>query len=338
MNRLATVVTAFALLMVPAADAIATTFKIATITPDGTQWMTRMRAAGDDIKQRTQGRVQFKFYPGGVMGNDDAMLRKIRAGQLHGGMLSVGGLDLIYQNASILSLPLLFDSYAEVDYVRARIDPLIQQGLEKNGFVSFGLADGGFALLFASAPVRGIDDVRGRKVWVPPNDPISKSVFDTVGLAPVTLPLADVMTGLQTGMIDTVAVSPVGAIALQWYTRLKYVTDTPLLYLYGALVLEQRAFNKLTAADQAVVREVLTDVFKEFDRKNRADDADARAALKREGIEFVAVSPENQARWEAAARGARERLAKSGVFTPSVFEVLQGNLTEYRQKAKTGAR
>jgi TRAP-type C4-dicarboxylate transport system substrate-binding protein len=336
--RLATVVSALGLLIGVSSDAAAATFKIATVTPDGTQWMARMRSAADDIKQRTQGRVQFKFYPGGVMGNDDAVLRKIRAGQLQGGMLSVGGLDLIYQNASILSLPLLFESYAEVDYVRARVDPLIQQGLEKNGFVSFGLADGGFALLFASAPVRGIDDVRGRKVWIPPNDPISKSVFDTVGLSPVTLPLADVMTGLQTGMIDTVAVSPVAAIALQWYTRLKYVTDTPLLYLYGALVLEQRAFNKLSAADQAIVRETMTAVFREFDRQNRTDDAGARAALKREGIAFVSVTPQNLAQWEAAARDARERLAKGGVFAEAVFDVLQGHLAEYRQKTKASVR
>lgn len=316
----------------------ATTFKIATVSPDGTPWMTRIRAAAEEVAARTEKRVQFRFYPGGVMGTDDAVLRKIRAGQLQGGMVAGGSLDAIYADSQIYSLPLVFSSFEEVDYVRARMDPIIQQGLERNGFVSFGLADGGFAHLFASAPVRGIDDVRGRKVWLPPNDPIARAVFDVVGLSPVTLPLSDVMTGLQTGMIDTLAVSPVGAVALQWYTRLKYVTDTPLLYTYGTMIIERRAFEKLTPADQAVVREVMGRALQDIDRQNRADQTGAREALKRQGIEFVAVAPDKLAQWQDAARQARERLAASGVYSRQMWDMLQGHLAEFRQKRPAGTR
>lgn len=316
----------------------ATTFKIATVSPDGTPWMARIRAAAEEVAARTDKRVQFRFYPGGVMGTDEAVLRKIRAGQLQGGMVAGGSLDSIYADSQIYSLPLVFGSFEEVDYVRARMDALIQQGLENNGFVSFGLADGGFAHLFATAPVRGIDDVRGRKVWLPPNDPIARAVFDVVGLSPVTLPLADVMTGLQTGMIDTLAVSPVGAVALQWHTRLKYVTDTPLLYTYGTMIIERRAFDKLTPADQAVVREVMGRALRDIDRQNRADQAGAREALKRQGIEFVAVAPDKLAQWQDAAREARERLAASGVYSRQMWDMLQGYLAEFRQKRPVATR
>jgi TRAP-type C4-dicarboxylate transport system substrate-binding protein len=338
MRKLAGFLLTLTLLAGPAAALAATTFKIATVAPDGTQWMTRMRAAAEQVAARTQGRVQFKFYPGGVMGNDDAVLRKIRAGQLHGGMLAGGSLDAIYADSQIYSLPLVFNSFAEVDYVRTRMDPLIQQGLERNGFVSFGLADGGFAHLFASQPVRGLDDVKGRKVWLPPNDPIARAVFDTVGLSPVTLPLSDVMTGLQTGMIDTVAISPVGAVALQWYTRLKYVTDTPLLYIFGTLIIERRAFEKLAPADQAAVRELLSEAMRDIDRHNRADQSGAREALRRQGIEFVAVAPEKLVQWQEAARQARERLAASGVYSKPMWDTLQGHLTAYRRQASGATR
>jgi TRAP-type C4-dicarboxylate transport system substrate-binding protein len=314
------------------ADASAATLKIATLSPDGTSWMVRMRAAAETIAKRTDGRVQFKFYPGGVMGSDDAVLRKIRAGQLQGGMLSTGGLDGIYRDASVYSLPLLFRSFDEVDYVRARMDAVIAAGLEKNGFVSFGLADGGFVYMFSSAAVRGIDDAKGRKVWVPTNDAVSRVIFDAAGISPVALPLADVMTGLQTGMIDTVPVSPVAAVALQWYTRLKFVTDTPLLYIYGSLIVDRRAFDKLAPADQAVVREIMGQAFKEIDRQNRVDHLGARDALKREGIEFVTVTPEQVAQWEKVADTARERLARAGIFTESVFKILQDHLADYRRK------
>jgi TRAP-type C4-dicarboxylate transport system substrate-binding protein len=338
MSKLAGILIGLVAALGSATGAAATTFKIATVSPDGTQWMTRIRAAADEVANRTDKRVQFRFYPGGVMGTDDAVLRKIRAGQLQGGMLAGGSLDAIYADSQIYSLPLVFRSFDEVDYVRARMDSIIQQGLERNGFVSFGLADGGFAHVFASQPVRGIDDVRGRKVWLPPNDPIARAVFDVVGLSPVTLPLSDVMTGLQTGMIDTLAVSPVGAVALQWYTKLKYATDTPLLYTYGTMIIERRAFEKLAPADQAVVREVMGKAFKDIDRQNRADQAGAREALRRQGVEFVAVAPDKLAQWQEAARQARERLAASGVYSKQMWDTLQGHLDEFRRASPGGKR
>jgi TRAP-type C4-dicarboxylate transport system substrate-binding protein len=314
------------------ATAAPTTFKVATIAPDGTYWMTRMRAAAEEVVTRTQGRVQFKFYPGGVMGNDEAVLRKIRAGQLQGGMLTGGGLGGVYPDSQIYSLPLLFNSFAEVDYVRARMDALLLQGLEKNGFVGFGIGDGGFALVFATAPVRSVDDMKGRKVWIPPNDPITRAMFEAAGLSPVVLPLSDVVTGLQSGMIDTVGSSPVGAVALQWYTKLKFVTDTPLLYLYGIVVVDRRTFSKLSPVDQATVREVMGKAMKEMDVKNRADDRGARDALRREGLEFVAVTPQGLANWRDVARRARENLARGGAYSDAMYKTLQGHLNDFRGK------
>lgn len=333
MTRMPGYVVAICLLLAgSAASAATTTFKVATIAPDGTYWMTRMRAAGDEVTSRTQGRVQFKFYPGGVMGNDEAVLRKIRAGQLQGGMLTGGGLSGVYPDMQIYSLPLLFHSFAEVDYVRARMDALLLQGLEKAGFVGFGIGDGGFALVFSTDPVRSVDDMKGRKVWVPPNDPISRAMFESAGLSPVVLPLADVTTGLQSGMIDTVGASPVGAVALQWYTKLKFVTDTPLLYLYGVVVVDKRTFSRLSPADQSIVRETMAKALKEMDGKNRADDRGAREALRREGLEFVAITPQGMIHWKDVARRARENLARSGAYSDSMFKTLQGHLSELRGK------
>jgi TRAP-type C4-dicarboxylate transport system substrate-binding protein len=316
------------------AVAATTTFKVATIVPDGTYWMTRIRAAADEVASRTEGRVQFKFYPGGVMGNDEAVLRKIRAGQLHGGMLTGGSLGAVYPDTQIYSLPLLFNSFAEVDYVRARMDALILQGLEKNGFIGFGIGDGGFALVFATDPVRSVDDMKGRKVWIPPNDPITRAMFEAAGLSPVMLPLSDVMTGLQSGMIDTMGSSPVGAVALQWYTKLKYATDTPLLYLYGIVVVDKRTFSRLNSADQALVREIMGKAMKDMDVKNRADDRGARDALRHEGLEFVAISPQGLAQWKDVARKARENLARSGAYSEAMLKTLQGHLNDFRGKQK----
>lgn len=309
----------------------ALTLKIATISPDGTTWMKEMRRGADEIKQRTNGRVKFRFYPGGVMGSDKHVLRKIRIGQLHGGALTGGGLEEIYGDSQIYSLPFAFRSQAEVDYVRERMDESLIRGLYQRGFVSFGMAEGGFAYLMANQPIHNRDELKEHKVWVPEGDRISRLVFEEADISPVPLPLPDVLTGLQTGLIDTVGTSPIGAIALQWHTRVKYVTDAPLMYLYGILIVSRKAFDRIAAEDQLIVKSVMRDVFKRLNRLNREENRQARQALLAQGIKFVTPSENNQQQWEGVMQTAMQRMNGSSIISPEVMETLQRYLNDYRR-------
>lgn len=325
-----TLTAAFAVLF--ALQAEATTFKIATLAPDGTNWMKEMRAGAKEIKERTGGRVDFRFYPGGIMGNDKSVLRKIRVGQLHGGAITGGGLAEILPEAQVYNLPFLFRDFAEVDYVRSKMDPVLLESLKKKGYISFGISEGGFAYLMSSAPITGVDDLEGHKVWVPEGDQISRTAFEATGVSPISLPLTDVLTGLQTGLIDTVASTPTGAIALQWHTRVKYLTDTPLMYIYGTLVLKRRTFEKLSKSDQKIVHEVMTRHFQSLNELNRKDNQSAREALKSQGIEFVRSEPQEIARWQEVVGKAIEKLIQDRLFDPSIHKQLQQHLTTYRQQ------
>lgn len=317
------------LLVVLPVPAMAVTLKIASAAPDGTAWMEAFRKGGEEVKQRTAGRVEFRFYPGGVMGNDKSVLRKIRVGQLHGGAITGGGLAEIYPDAQIYSLPFIFNSLDEVDYVREKMDPLIMQGLEKEGFVGFGISDGGFAYLMSNQPVQAVDELKPLKVWVPEGDVISHTAFQAVGVHPVSLPLTDVLTGLQTGLIDTVAASAVGAIALQWHTRVKYLTDTPLIYIYGSLVVSNKAFNQLLPQDQAVVREVFGGVMQRLNTQSRQDDRRAREVLQQQGIELVALK-HNGDGWHAVVEKTTKQLTERKVFSQEMLDTLQGHIDAYR--------
>jgi TRAP-type C4-dicarboxylate transport system substrate-binding protein len=312
----------------------ATTFKIASIAPDGTSWMTEMRKGAEEIKARTEGRVEFRFYPGGIMGNDKSVLRKIRVGQLHGGALTGGGLAEIYPEADVYSVPFLFRNYGEVDAVRAQIDPLLLEGVKEQGYISFGISEGGFAYLMSTSPIAGIDDLAGHKVWVPEGDEISRAAFEASNVSPVSLPLTDVLTGLQTGLIDTVAGSAIGAIALQWHTRVKYLTDAPLAYLYGTMVLKRRAFEKLSEADQQVVSEVMSGVFKRLNAQNRKDDGSALEALRSQGIEFIQPNPEETERWRRSVDGAMNKLLEQGLFDAAILRRIEALLAERRQTSQ----
>lgn len=301
-------------------------FKIATLSPDGTSWMKMMREGASQIKQQTEGRVVFKFYPGGVMGNDENVLRKMRIGQLHGGAITVGSLAAIDPDISIYGLPFLFSSLEQVDRVRAGMDEELLRGLEKKGYVSFGLAEGGFSYMMSDAPLRTVDDVRKQKVWIPSGNKVGEVVFSEAGISPVTLPLSDVMTGLQTGLIDTVITSPIGALALQWHTRIKYVIDVPLTYYSALLVLSEKAFKRIRPQDQKIVRQVMGEVFKKIDARNREDNIAARKALINQGIEFVALQPEALRAWRQIGDRAMHKLEKQNNYSKSVYDSLMKHL------------
>ncbi|HEX6928403.1 MAG TPA: TRAP transporter substrate-binding protein DctP, partial [Gammaproteobacteria bacterium] len=233
MRHIAFAFIAVSLMLALPAEAAQTTFKIATLAPDGSSWMNEMRAAAETIEARTDGRVTFRFYPGGVMGNDRSVLRKMRIGQLQGAAFTGGGLAGVYPDIQVFGLPFLFRNLEEVDYLRKKLDPVLQKGLEDAGFVNFGFAEGGFAKIMSTVPIRTTEDLKNEKAWVPDSDIISYRVMSALGVSPVKMPITDVLTGLQTGLISVVGSSPLGAIAFQWHTRVKYMTDEPLIYLIG---------------------------------------------------------------------------------------------------------
>ncbi|MEW8354341.1 MAG: TRAP transporter substrate-binding protein DctP [Candidatus Thiodiazotropha sp.] len=326
-------ITLLSLLLLSPLSQAGTTLKIATLAPDGTSWMKEMRAAAKQIQQQTEGRVRIKFYPGGVMGNDNSVLRKIRVGQLHGGAITGGGLSAIYRDAQLYTLPFQFRNLQEVDAVRQVMDPLIIAGLKNEGYVSFGLSEGGFAYLLSNRPVKTTKNMRELKIWIPEGDEINANMFQALGISPVPLPLTDVLTGLQTGLIDTIASAPVGAIALQWHTRVNYLTQVPLAYLYATLVLTETAFNKLQKPDRSVVREILGATFDRIDRQNRMDNEKALAALQKQGIEFVSPSADQQQAWEQHANTTLNKLSEEKLFSKAMFSRMQTLVQQYRKVA-----
>lgn len=315
----------------------AMTLKIATLAPDGNNWMNQMRAGAAEVEKRTQGRVTFKFYPGGVMGSDKSVMRKIRVGQLHGGAVTSGVLADIYPDGQIYSFPLLFENYDEINHVRARFDAQLIKNLEKKGFIAFGLSDGGLVYLMTNEPVRAIDDLRNKKIWVPEGDEITRAVFLDMGITPIQLPVSDVYTGLQTGLIDTVGISPIGALAFQWHTKTKYLTDNPLMYLSGVLVVSKKAFSKLQSGDQSIVREVFSDVFASLNQQNQKDNIAARKALQNNGIQFVKLKPGEWGKLNQHVLSATSRLKGKGEFSPGLLQSIKTFRDDYRSKHRTAA-
>lgn len=313
----------------------ATTFKIATLSPDGTAWMKAMRAAAAEVNEVTEGRVKFKFYPGSIMGNDQTVLRKMRLGQLQGAALTAGSLTSAYTDVQLYNLPMVFRDLHEVDYVRERLDARLIAGLSANGYEALGFAEVGFAYAMSSVQATSVADARGLKVWVPDGDPGTQRTAEAFGIAPIPLTIADVLAGLQTGLINAVTVPPVGAVALQWHTQLDYVLDVPLLYVFGTVVLSSSSFSELSAADQETVRRLIGGALAGIDTQSRADHESALAALQQQGLKLVRPEGDEFAEWQSTADAASARMLEKGVVTQSGFDELNGYLREYRNGAAT---
>lgn len=318
-------------------DAQTNTLKIATLAPEGSSWMDQMKAGADKISERTAGRVKIKFYGGGVMGNDKKVMRKIRNGQLHGGAFTAGSLVDRFAGLNLYGLPMMFSNLQEVDVARARFDSYIKDGLEQAGMVSFGLASGGFAQIMSNVPVRSVDDLKGKRVWVPEGDKISYAAMERFGLSPVTLPVTDVLTGLQTGLVDVIGSSAIGALVLQWHTKVTHVSTLPVSYLFGLLAIESTYFNALSSADQQVVREVFENVYAKLEVQNNIDNASALQALKSSGLTFVDPEPGFAAKLKGEARELWYELAKTPDVPLAPLQEMEALLEDYRSSTATAA-
>jgi TRAP-type transport system periplasmic protein len=307
-------------------------FKIGTLSPEGSIWMKTMREGADLVANETENRVQFKFYPSGVMGSDQAVLRKIKIGQLHGGAVVAGSLSHIYPDLMIYGLPFIFESFEEVDYVRERMDPILMEGLNKNGFVTFGIAEGGFVYVMSDSPIRTVSDLFNKKIWIPDNDFISLEMVRSFGITPITLSIGEVRTGLQTGLINTIGSSPIGALALQWHTKVSYIMDVPMMYVHAAMVLDKKAFSRLSIQDQETVHDIMGKTFIKIEQYNRQDNIGAIDALRNQGIEFVHLSEDSIRQWQKAVSDVPDRLIEKDQISSDIYQTLKEHLADYRSQ------
>lgn len=318
-------------LMLLALSAAAMELRISTLFPDGTAEVRALREASAEISERTEGRVSLRLFPGGAMGDDQAVDRRIRTGQLHGSLVQTGAIAPRYRDIQILNAPFLFDDYDEVSHVRAALEPDLIEGLRAQGMHSFGFIDGGFAYVMGRQPVRTVEDLQRRRLWLPANDNFSLQVARSFGVSPIVLNISDVLTSLQTGAIDTIIAPPAAALTLQWFTRVDTITDTPLIYTFALVYIDDRYFSRLSPDDQAVVTEVLTRTSHTLDERNRSNNHNAFEALLNQGLERIELTSDERAAIRDKAEQANRVLVREGEFSAQWLDRLLAALEDYRQ-------
>lgn len=307
--------------------------KLATIAPDGSGWMERMRATADRIEERSDGAVSLRFYPGGVMGDAEAVLRRMRLGQLHGGAFTLGELASVAPAANLYSMPFIFRDVGEVRALRETFDPLVLEALAEGGIVAPGISLGGFAYLFSDRDMPTDDPEAmnsGFRVWVPAGDRLSQRTLEEAGATPVPLPLAEVYTALQTGAVNTFASTPSATIILQWHTRAEAMLDMPLLMTAGTIGLDRRTVERLPEADRTILLEELGETLRRIEADNFEDNAEAREALRSRGVEILQPGESLVAFWHELAHRIRDRAVEEGRFELPHLDRLESELERMR--------
>ena len=268
--------------------------KIATLAPDGTTWMNVMKELAKDIASKTGGEVKLHFYSGGVMGDEGDVIRKMRFGQLHGGGFTGRGLGEIVPEERVIELPFLFTSYNEVDCVQQKLHSRLSRDFEKKGFILLGWAETGFVYVFSNKPIKKAADLKGIKMWMWEGDPLAKELFKANGIVPVPLDLPNVLTSMQTGLIDAVYSTPYAMVALQWHTRVKYMLNTKLTFASGAILISKKEFEKLSSADKQKLKDAAATYTKKLNRLTRKENDQAISVLKKKGIQLIDLKQDRQ--------------------------------------------
>ncbi len=310
------------------------TIKFATLAPDGSAWMKVMRAFVQDVKKETQGEVLFKIYAGGVQGDEKNVLRKIRINQLQGAGFTGVGMGTILPEVRILDTPYLFHNKQEVDYIINRFNDYFAAHFEKKGFVLIGWAEVGNVYIFTNAKIKTLDDFKHLRIWMWEGDPVAEVTFKEFEVNPIPLSVTDVLTSLQTGLINTVYTSPLACIVLQWFTKLKYVSDIPLTNSMGAVLISKRAFDKIKPEYQQIVKQKGYEYFRKLTEISRKDNATSLQKMKAQGMQTLHLStPENLKKFQKIGDQTRADLVGK-FFDQALVDQIQQALNEFRQQEK----
>ena len=305
--------------------------KFATVAPEGSTYLTVLREYTDEVTKLTDGKVKFKIYPSQIQGDEKDVLRKIKFGQLHSAGFTGVGLGEIVPEIRIMELPMLFRSYDEVDYIKSLLYDDFAKKFEEQGFIILGWADVGFAYVFAQKPILSLEDLRGTKMWMWEGDPVAEATFNALKVSAIPLSLTDVLTSLQTNLIEAVYVPPLPCVSLQWHTRIKTMMNVPLANVTGAVLISKKMFDKLAPEHQKILLEKGREHMTRLVEMGRKDNQKAIEIMQKNGVEIVEVPKENLAEFYSAAKAAGQSLVGK-LYSQELLDRVVTALENYRKE------
>ena len=261
-----------------------TIIKMATLAPEGTKWHGMLVELGQKWSEATDGTVELRIYPGGVVGDERDMIRKIRIGQIHAAAITTEGLSELNQDIYALIIPLLFDDWDDVDWIRERLEDDLISGIEKNGFKLLTWTDVGWVKWFTKNPMQYPEDLKGMKIFNWAGEFKTLQLWKNGGFHAVQLASIDILSGLQTGLINAIGTNPMVSLASQWFGIANNMLDMRWGLLTGGIVIDNRIWNKIDLAYQEKMLEAIVDIDREQRATGRYMDGESIEVMKQYGL------------------------------------------------------
>jgi len=314
-----------------------TRIRLATLLPQGTSQYYSLEQMGQQWRAGTGGALALTIYAGGTMGSEKEMISRMRLGQLQAATLSVGGLsDIDPGVGAIQKIPMLYQSLEEMEYVRGKLQSNLESRLEQKGFVAIFWSDAGWVYILSRTHRTHPDEFKRSKVFVTADDPDEVELMNNLGFQAVPLEWSDVFLSLQTGIVETVPITPFYAEASQLDTVAKYLLKVNYVPLVGATVVTKKAWEALTPEQRDVVRKAAAQAGKQIQARSRAESEEAIEAMrKRSGLQVTVATSELLEEWRRFAEATYPKVR--GKMVPAdVFDKTLSLVAEYRAEQKKG--
>ena len=306
--------------------------RLGTLAPKGSSYYNELNKMGREWTKATKGKVSLTIYPDGRMGGEAQMVRRMRVGQLQGGFLSAVGLSEIEPAVSGLQdLPLMFDSLDEVDHIGVKLQPLLDEKLEKKGFKVLFWVNAGWVHFFTKKQVETPDDLRKLKIFTWAGSPEAVDIYKHARFTPIPLETKDILPGLQTGLISAVPMPPLMANASQIDRKAPFMLDLKWAPLVGAAVVTTKTWNRLQEGTKKEVLRIARaqgTIIQEIGRKEATESI---GAMQKRGLKIQTVSPEANAAWKDAAKEVYP-LIKGNIVPADIFDKVNTWIQEFRSK------
>jgi TRAP-type C4-dicarboxylate transport system substrate-binding protein len=283
------------------------TLRIASLVPEGSSWMKVLNAWNKTLKERTDGKLKLRFYPGGSQGDERDFVRKMRVGQLDGGVVTMTGMSMLIPAMNVLVLPGLLETYEKLDRVREKMAPEFGAMFEKEGFKLVGWGDAGKTRLFSAQPIKRPSEIKAMRPWVWKDDPIFVEFYQVIGASAVRLGVPEVYPALQTRMVDVISSSAITAVSFQWYTRVKYMTAHNSAIIVGGTMMRKDKYDELPPDLQAAFDSTAASAHEIPNKVVRQEDEKAYKVVVDKGIQPVDAG-DGKAEWDEAHKKVRDNL------------------------------
>jgi TRAP-type C4-dicarboxylate transport system substrate-binding protein len=307
-----------------------TVLKTAVVMPEGSTWTQVLHEMTAEVAEKTAGAVTFQVYAGGISGDEPDVIRKMRVGRIQAAGFSGIGMGVLVPEVRVLESVLLFRDHQEVDRVRAALFADFERRFDAKGYVLLGFFEAGFTYIYSSKKVERVSDLKQTKMWIWKGDEIAARYVSALGMEAVALHMTDVNTGLETGLIDGFYAPPLAAIALQWYARVGHVLDYPLVNSCGGFLVTKRAFGRLSAEHQALLREVVGRYCAKLVTTTRVENAQAKTIMAGAGLTFTPPSDAVKAYLHAAAETATAKNVPA-IYSAALYSKVAALAAEGRQ-------